>query len=91
MLSFKIITFLFEHASELIHVQIHLTSVIEFMMILNKTQKQRFGTKPFFIKNVLKIMGKVLEKILWEKVISGTVGGWKLESLPKLNSFTFIF
>ena len=35
--------FFFEHANELIHMQICLTSFVEFMMVLNQTENQPFG------------------------------------------------
>ena len=54
----------FEPANEKIHSQIHLTSFIEFTMILNQTKKHLK-----LIKSLLKILAKVLEKNLRKSYI----------------------
>ena len=59
----------FQHANELIYVQIHLTSSTEFRMILNQALKQPFGPELIYIKNIciLKFLVKDLQKKLMKE------------------------
>ena len=52
----------FEHANELEHVQIHLTSFIEFTMVLNQTWKGHLELSYFVFKAFWKFWRKSLKK-----------------------------
>ena len=47
-LSLQITFGFFQQVNEVVHMEIHLISLLEYIMILNPTEKQSFGNELFF-------------------------------------------